>query len=491
MAISPIGNSRDPLANRIWTSWFTVVIAVLAGLAIGVTGLVASSAGTRALSWLGIASLAVSAIWISVVRPQWPTVLLLVVGWIGIGTPGLTQGGSGDVKGLYIGEGLALLSIIGMIGPLWSLRKRLAIPGSIWIPMAVFMVVSCWSVGHNALFPDTNVVLYSTYKQQALVNIAELALRLMAMLALPIGAALVRAGKRDLLLNAMLAGGVLSLLVSLSPLAGYAPAFSVFGRAVAVGLAVYAAASTDFSAMMRIVSGAFALSCIVVSGIVGAEWVSGLVAVTLSGMLVLYRMQRTVFWWMVAATGIFMVVRADSVVDRIYRPNFYAGGQMQWGTQTLGDRDPGMFENDRTRMLLAAVRYAEEFPLGIGPGNYRTVNQYYGRRDVWNTTQFSSAHGTIAQTLSETGWAGLVSLLAMLVAILHRLWLRTRTDPMVTGIAAGCTAIALASFLGDYVFPTYHNGGLAHFGATIVFWLAAGVGIGRDESTAQKAESQV
>ena len=132
---------------------------------------------------------------------------------------------------------------------------------------------------------------------------------------------------RDLLLTAMLAGGVLSLAVSLSPLAGYAPAFSVFGRAVAVGLAVYAAASTDFSTIMRILSGAFALSCIVVSGIVGAEWVSGLVAVTLSGMLVLYRMQRTLFWWVVAAMGIFVVVRADSVVDRIYRPNFYAGGQ--------------------------------------------------------------------------------------------------------------------------------------------------------------------
>jgi hypothetical protein len=36
-----------------------------------------------------------------------------------------------------------------------------------------------------------------------------------------------------------------------------------------------------------------------------------------------------------------------------------------------------------------------------------------------------------------------------------------------------------------------HNGGLAHFGATIVFWLAAGAGIGKDESTAQKAESKV
>jgi hypothetical protein len=33
-----------------------------------------------------------------------------------------------------------------------------------------------------------------------------------------------------------------------------------------------------------------------------------------------------------------------------------------------------------------------------------------------------------------------------------------------------------------------HSCGLAHFGATIVFWLAAGAGIGKDESTAQKEQ---
>jgi hypothetical protein len=71
--------------------------------------------------------------------------------------------------------------------------------------------------------------------------------------------------------------------------------------------------------------------------------------------------------------------------------------------------------------------------------------------------------------------------MTMIGAILHHLWQRSRKDTLVTGIAAGCTAIALASFLGDYLFPTYHNGGLAHFGATVVFWLAAGVGLGRAE----------
>lgn len=159
------------------------------------------------------------------------------------------------------------------------------------------------------------------------------------------------------------------------------------------------------------------------------------------------------------------------------------------GTKTLGDRAPGMFENDRTRMLIAAVRYAEAFPLGVGPGNYRMVNQYYGRKDVWNTTQFTSAHGTLAQTLSETGWAGLIALITMITAILRCLWKRSREDSVVMGIAAGCTAIAFASFLGDYLFPTYHNGGLAHFGSTIVFWLAAGIGIASPQQSETENEA--
>lgn len=489
MALAPIGAQRDPLATRIWTSWVSILIAVIVGLALGVTGLVASNAGTRAISWLGIASLGVAAMWIAIRRPQWPAVLLLTIGWIRIGTPGLTQGGSGDIKGLYIGEGLALLAIIGMLAPLVRLRGKRAVPRSIWIPMAIFMTISLWSVGHNSLFPDIHVNENSTLKPQPLVNLVELALRGMAMLALPIGIALVRKGHRDLLLNVLLTGGVLSLIISLSPLATYAPAFSVFGRAIAVGLAVYAAASVNFSVLMRIISGGFAITCIVVSGIIGAEWVSGLVAVTLSAMLVMYRMQRTIFWWMIAIAGIIVVIRADNVVDRIYRPNFYAGGQMQWGTKTLGDRAPGMFENDRTRMLIAAVRYAEAFPLGVGPGNYRMVNQYYGRKDVWNTTQFTSAHGTLAQTLSETGWAGLIALITMITAILRCLWKRSREDSVVMGIAAGCTAIAFASFLGDYLFPTYHNGGLAHFGSTIVFWLAAGIGIASPQQSETENEA--
>jgi len=71
----------------------------------------------------------------------------------------------------------------------------------------------------------------------------------------------------------------------------------------------------------------------------------------------------------------------------------------------------------------------------------------------------------------------------MIGAILQQLWARSLKDPVVTGLAAGCTAIALASLLGDYLFPTYHNGGLAHFGATVVFWLAAGVGLGNADNT--------
>ena len=40
-----------------------------------------------------------------------------------------------------------------------------------------------------------------------------------------------------------------------------------------------------------------------------------------------------------------------------------------------------------------------------------------------------------------------------------------------------------SAFLGDYLFPTYHNGGMGSFGATIYTWMFLGVGlaIGRED----------
>jgi hypothetical protein len=169
----------------------------------------------------------------------------------------------------------------------------------------------------------------------------------------------------------------------------------------------------------------------------------------------------------------YVVVRADYFHRMVYLDNFNAGRNTNLSN----------FENDRLRMLRAGVKYASHFPLGIGPGNYRSYNIYYGRADVWNTTKFSSAHGTYAQTLSETGWPGLLTLLffmAVTVRMLHGYW---RVLPpgaaksYMLGALGATSGIFVAAFNGDYIFPAYHNGGLSTFGATVYTFLLIGVAI--------------
>jgi hypothetical protein len=100
---------------------------------------------------------------------------------------------------------------------------------------------------------------------------------------------------------------------------------------------------------------------------------------------------------------------------------------------------------------------------------------------VWNTTQFSSAHGTYAQTLSETGWPGLITLLLFMAVTIRMLFGYWRVLPpgvtktyLLGALGATC-GIFVAAFNGDYIFPAYHNGGLGSFGATVYTFLLIGV----------------
>lgn len=479
---------RDGLANRVLASWFSILLAITVGLLVGATGLLASNTGRLAISWFGVGILFIVGILVTAIRPHWTTIALACVGWITYGTPAITSGGSGVAKGLYVGEGLVVLLLAGALVPLIREWKRTTIPKTTLGLFGMFLVISLWSVLHNVWFPDLLVEQNGTYPHFVIVNIVEILLRVFAFGVFLIGNYLAQTRHRNAVLISVVAGGVLSLVTLLTPWFDLAPSFSVFGRAIGVGLAVVVTLSSRFPAWLRALGLLLVVTCVVVSGFLGAEWVSGLVAMSVSIMLVVYHRSRLVFWWLVVALGLMLVFRTDYIVERVYNPNFYAGGRMNWGVATLGGRSPGILENDRSRMLVAAVRYANTFPLGVGPGNYRQVNQYYGRKNVWNTTQFSSAHGTYAQALSETGWAGLACLLLLLGNILSVMWKNSRTDTYGVGLAAGCTAVVVASFLGDYLFPTYYNGGLAHFGSTIIFWLCAGIGCAIKEKSVLETE---
>jgi O-antigen ligase len=190
--------------------------------------------------------------------------------------------------------------------------------------------------------------------------------------------------------------------------------------------------------------------------------------------------QRKLFWAGVAVVAFVVGANFGYFYQKVYKDNFYGSGPT---LDISRQGQMGTFENDRMRMLRASVRYASEFPLGIGLGNYRSYNKYFGRVNVWNTTTFTSAHGTYAQTLSETGWLGLICFLLLLYASARALRGYYRALPpgwektYLLGAYCGVIGVFCASFNGDYLFPTYHNGGIATFGACIYTWFMIGFGV--------------
>jgi O-antigen ligase len=176
---------------------------------------------------------------------------------------------------------------------------------------------------------------------------------------------------------------------------------------------------------------------------------------------------------LVAAAVLVVIVlsRPGYFYEKVYTSNFY-----------IGRSKTGILRNDRSEMVRAAVLYATKFPLGIGLGNYRQYNLWYGSKEMWDTTTFSSAHGTIGQTLSETGFLGLLTLLLLLAAVVRMLYSVWRVLPAgpaksyTLGALGGVLGIyASAAFNGDYIFPTYHNGGLFNFSGTVYQFFLIGV----------------
>ncbi|MBV9848272.1 MAG: hypothetical protein JO250_01155 [Armatimonadetes bacterium] len=137
----------------------------------------------------------------------------------------------------------------------------------------------------------------------------------------------------------------------------------------------------------------------------------------------------------------------------------------------------------RFDMARASVYYALRFPLGVGPGNYRAYNLYYGGLTMWKTTTFSSAHGFYSQMLSELGFGGLIlTALFVLTALtmVARFYRRMPPGPsrtFVLGLAGMWGGISAASGIGDYLIPVYHNGGVYSLSTAIYAWIGLGVAV--------------
>lgn len=193
---------------------------------------------------------------------------------------------------------------------------------------------------------------------------------------------------------------------------------------------------------------------------VSSQWLSGWIVTSVPiGLLVLARFPRTTLAIAVpVAVGFFawnfgLVQRAVDLADK---------------------------EGDFMRLLLwkDALELALRRPLfGVGPGNYLDYSLHYGGI----TRVMSSPHGNYQQLAAETGLIGLGFALWLFLRALALGWslFRHSNDALIRstaiGAAAAVAAQLAAAVVGDFVLPSYHNGGYVLIAATIYAWVSIGM----------------
>ena len=442
-----------------------VTVAAVSGIALGTVALLATKNGESSPAWLVLLIAAIAGLTLLARNFAAGIVLFLGVCWIVVRTPDVATGGSGGGQGLPLSQlGLAALLAIWVAKRFAAQDFRLyKMP--ILAPIALYLLVCSWSTINSLVFRDPQVMKHS-FVQYTQVNILEMALRVLAL-----GAAVMIANTLEG--RALRWAAAVLLLPGLATFSGLLPFlpstnYLTFAQVISASVLVAFVLTGQGPLWLRVVGGAFALSILGRLLLNGTEWVSGWFACLAALAVVTFFAQRRLLAVACIVLTLLVVVRFDYFYEKVYVTNFYKGS----------------LSNNRTDMVRAGVLYATKFPLGIGLGNYRQYNQWYGSKAVWNTTAFSSAHGTIAQSLSETGFLGLLAFLLLIASIVRTLYLAWRAMPpgraksYVLGALGAVIGIAsAAAFNGDYLFPTYHNGAMATFGATVyVFFLIGVVG---------------
>ena len=453
-----------------------IVLTVLGGAGIGLLGLFLGGPNNGG-QWLGLLIVAVIAALVLVRHFEAGIVAFLAICWVALGTPTLAQGGSGGGgQRLLISQAGLLVLLL-----LWAGRQFFQGKTAKWYqsplnaPIFWYLVVCVWSTINSLVFPNAQVMAGPT-KQFVQVNVLEVLIRVLALGGLlMLGNTLQGKWLKAACIAALLPG-----IVTFSGLVPFVPAshFLAFPQILTMAVLFSVVLVGSQSKIVRGVCAVFALGIFGLYFLKGTEWVSGWLGAFIALSVITYVTRRKIFWVTLGVIGVVVLFNAPYFYNKVYKSNFYGSGPTRDKARA---GQMGTFQNDRTRMLAASVRYADTFPLGIGLGNYRAYNQYFGRVDVWNTTVFTSAHGTYSQALSETGWLGLGTLLFLIWTsgrTLKRLYFALNPGwqkTFVLGTWGGSVGIFCAAFLGDYLFPTYHNGGMGSFGACVYTWLFIGL----------------
>lgn len=400
--------------------------------------------------------------------------LALFVGgiWLNFGgTPDLVKGvSSGTGKALYPVElGALFLSVIwilrGIVQGKWG-RFRTVMDG----PLLAYLAFSVWTAVNGYLFWDPALTrhyaeLPGDGRTPPQVTIVELGMRLLSIGMFWLVASNLSDPKwlRRVTWLLFLPGTVicLSYYHILPSLSGGWPA--LLEIVPACTLWAWLLEGERKSPGLRIL-GWLALGAVVFQiFFINISWISGWFALFVGLLYVAFLKSKRLCAGLIALGAVLVVIAIPFLQKYVVHD-----------VETSGDLD-------RFSMMRGAVMYAMHFPLGVGVGNYRAYNLYYGSHAMWNTTSYTSAHDFYAQSLSEMGFVGLIITLVWVVVgvvMLTRFYRRCRAGfsrIVILGVAGMWAGMCTASIIGDYMIPVYHNGGLITMTTTIYSWIALGI----------------
>jgi O-antigen ligase len=193
---------------------------------------------------------------------------------------------------------------------------------------------------------------------------------------------------------------------------------------------------------------------------VPAQWISGWLVVGVpAAMLLLCRFPRAIALGVVPASAVLLYWQLP-LVERVF---------------VLAQAEGDFL---RLRMWHDSLRITLLRPiLGVGPGNYLDYAIRYAQIGL----TFSSPHGNYQQIAAEMGLVGLGFALWLFYRALALgvTLFRNAADPLVRSmsIAAVCSLAGQlgAASLGDFVLPSYHNGGVRTIGVTVYAFVVMGV----------------
>lgn len=450
---------QDILRNR-------AVARIIAVFTIAVIGLILGAFVVKVpLYYLAAAIVGILLTVLVIKQFEAAIVLYIIIATITLGgTPSLAKGGSEQGRGIFISE-LMLVFLLAI----WTARYILnALPkgrikSGFHTPMFLYLACSILCVVNGYIFWDVHV---DKSHQFLTVNVIELALHFFSVGAFIMVATTISNRKwLTITTFALMIPGLFNMLNALTgiklpigapwwPLLTYLPACYLWGIVL----------DGTYRTVHRVISAIIFILILAAVTYTGFSWVSGWFGLYIALAVVTFIKNKKIFVTAIAAVMILTIVFWPFVHDNLIVPSKAEG------------------DFDRFSLMAGSWKYATTFPLGVGPGNYRSYNTfYYGEK--WGTTSYSSAHGTYSQHLAEMGIPGTILLLSILIS--GFLWLLRnyrqipdRSSKLYLLATAGQMAgISFASIIGDYIIPIYHNGGLLNFSTTVYSWLIWGLAV--------------